>query len=140
MAVLKNLDRIVYDFLNGVAVARLNQCIPTQSTSLIRCDKQGKPAVTRYKLRVLWVTDGSGSDNRRIFGSGLTSCAGLTAWPIFGSSFKNATGATEFAFRAMTVDSATCGLWTTSFRSVASLYPAPRSCTTIALTSGIRRR
>jgi hypothetical protein len=51
----------------------------------------------------------AGAITGRIFGSGLTSCAGLTAWPIFGSSFKNVTGATEFAFRAMTVDSATCG-------------------------------
>jgi hypothetical protein len=44
----------------------------------------------------------------RIFG-GLTSCAGLSAWPIVGSAFKSQSGAIEFAFRVMTVDDSGCG-------------------------------
>ena|SRR5215469_2394392 len=45
----------------------------------------------------------------RIFGGGLSSCAGLSAWPVFGSSFKDASGDIEVAFRAMTVDTTNCG-------------------------------
>ncbi len=45
----------------------------------------------------------------RIFGS-LASCAGLTAWPIVGSAFTNASKTQiTLAFRAMTVDAAACG-------------------------------
>jgi hypothetical protein len=46
---------------------------------------------------------GNGLVNGRMFGA-LASCAGLTAWPLVGSSYKSATHATVVAFRVFTVD------------------------------------
>ncbi|HUY18355.1 MAG TPA: hypothetical protein VMV15_03935 [Candidatus Binataceae bacterium] len=51
----------------------------------------------------------TGPLNGREFGTGLASCAGLSAWPIIGSAFRSASGDIVLAWRAMTVDTSSCG-------------------------------
>jgi hypothetical protein len=60
----------------------------------------------------------------REFGA-LSSCAGLSAWPIIGSSFKSTSGAIVFAFRSMTVDASGCG----AVDSIVALKGSPLSGT-----------
>jgi hypothetical protein len=54
------------------------------------------------------VTDSTVARNGRIWGS-LSSCAGLSSWPVVGNSYHSKTDGLVLAFRAFTVDANTCG-------------------------------
>ena len=54
------------------------------------------------------VTDSTVARNGRVWGS-LASCAGLSSWPVVGSSYRSKTDGLVVAFRAFTVDANSCG-------------------------------
>jgi len=54
------------------------------------------------------VTDSAVARNGRVFGA-LTSCAGLSSWPVVGNSYHSKTDGLVVAFRAFTVDAGSCG-------------------------------
>ena len=54
------------------------------------------------------VTDSTVARNGRVFGA-LSSCAGLSSWPVVGNSYHSKTDGLVLAFRAFTVDANTCG-------------------------------
>jgi hypothetical protein len=54
------------------------------------------------------VTDSSVARNGRVFGA-LSSCAGLSSWPVVGNSYHSKTDGLVVAFRAFTVDANNCG-------------------------------
>jgi hypothetical protein len=54
------------------------------------------------------VTDATVARNGRVFGA-LSSCAGLSSWPVVGNSYHSKTDGLVVAFRAFTVDANNCG-------------------------------
>ena len=54
------------------------------------------------------VTDSAVARNGRVFGA-LSSCAGLSSWPVVGNSYHSKTDGLVVAFRAFTVDAGNCG-------------------------------
>ncbi|HXR17557.1 MAG TPA: hypothetical protein VN777_15295 [Terriglobales bacterium] len=54
------------------------------------------------------VTDTTVARNGRVWGA-LSSCDGLSSWPVVGNSYHSKTDGTVVAFRAFTVDATTCG-------------------------------
>jgi hypothetical protein len=54
------------------------------------------------------VTDSAVARNGRVFGA-LSSCAGLSSWPVVGNSYHSKTDGLVVAFRAFTVDANNCG-------------------------------
>ena len=54
------------------------------------------------------VTDSTVARNGRVWGA-LSSCAGLSSWPVVGNSYHSKTDGLVVAFRAFTVDANNCG-------------------------------
>jgi len=54
------------------------------------------------------VTTSTVARNGRVWGA-LSSCAGLSSWPVVGNSYHSKTDGLVLAFRAFTVDANTCG-------------------------------
>jgi hypothetical protein len=54
------------------------------------------------------VTDSTVARNGRVFGA-LSSCAGLSSWPVVGNSYHSKVDGVVVAFRAFTVDANNCG-------------------------------
>ncbi len=54
------------------------------------------------------VTDSTVARNGRVWGA-LSSCDGLSSWPVVGNSYHSKTDGLVVAFRAFTVDASTCG-------------------------------
>ena|SRR5277367_660156 len=54
------------------------------------------------------VTDSTVARNGRVFGA-LSSCDGLSSWPVVGNSYHSKTDGLVVAFRAFTVDASSCG-------------------------------
>src|SRR5579872_2116339 len=54
------------------------------------------------------VTDSAVARNGRVWGA-LSSCAGLSSWPVVGNSYHSKKDGLVVAFRAFTVDANTCG-------------------------------
>jgi hypothetical protein len=54
------------------------------------------------------LTDSTVARNGRVWGA-LSSCAGLSSWPVVGNSYHSKTDGLVLAFRAFTVDANTCG-------------------------------
>lgn len=80
--------------LSSIPVFATNQCFTAFSGSVTFVFQ--KPVTnTTYAVK------------GRVFGA-LSSCFGLSAWPVVGSSFKSG-GNVVVAFRSFTVDAPTCG-------------------------------
>jgi hypothetical protein len=54
------------------------------------------------------VSDSTVARNGRVFGA-LSSCAGLSSWPVVGNSYHSKTDGLVVGFRAFTVDANNCG-------------------------------
>jgi hypothetical protein len=54
------------------------------------------------------VTDSPVARNGRVWGA-LSSCDGLSSWPVVGNSYHSKTDGLVVGFRAFTVDANTCG-------------------------------
>lgn len=93
------IQRLIAVLLGGVLVTpglafAAPQCFQVFSGVYLRFEKP--------------VTDSTEARNGRVFGA-LSSCAGLSSWPVVGNSYHSKTDGLVVAFRAFTVDASNCG-------------------------------
>ncbi len=113
----RNIDREIKSNEIGVAKVKTNRFLAILGVFLTILIGQGSASAKQcfslfsgeVTLEVNSSVTSSGALSGRVFGGGLSSCGGLSAWPIVGSAFKNNSGGITLAVRSMTVDAAGCG-------------------------------
>ncbi len=78
---------------------------PSMALAAPQCFKVFRGVYVRFEQPVTTTTT---AQNGRTWGA-LSSCAGLSSWPVVGSSHRSKKDGLILAFRAFTVDADTCG-------------------------------
>jgi hypothetical protein len=106
MAEGKTIGRFAMRIKRSIAVILgLLVLAPVMALAAPQCFQPFSGVYIRFEQSV---TDSTVARNGRIFGA-LSSCAGLSSWPVVGNSYHSKKDGIVLAFRAFTVDANSCG-------------------------------